>query len=586
MIPPSVQRNLGILTVDEQARLHTSTVAIAGLGGIGGNVALILARMGIGRFRLCDFDAFEATNINRQAGARLDTLGRSKCEVMREEILKINSAAEIHVVDAPFTAELGPAFLEGAQIAVDAIDFYEIDAHVAFHRATRKHGLYTLMGSPVGFSACLQVYAPDQMSFEEYCGISEDMNPVEKQLRYATGVVPELAHIDYYDVSRADSKTDFIARTGPAVASAVLMAASLVATEVVLLLLRRRPPLAIPYTQQFDPYTYRYHKTHVAGGMRAYDPAPALARVGDKGSLLAQVLQILYAKPRAPRIEVSGAQLYAKREGSGPCLLFLNPLGVDSTFWARQTQYFSERNTVITFDYRGTGESSTHRGPLSTTDLARDALAVLDHFGVERATVVGAALGGCVAQQLAVLAPERVSSLVLASSYLKADENIESLTAEWRELATDYGMEILFERCLEYLFSSRYLKDTSSDVDKLKAFVRITHQTPDAFCRLSLAGVEHQGEELCQRIRCPVLVLQAGADRLVRPAQGRSLSARIAGARYEEVGEAAHFFTWESALACNQRIASFLESEASTSLAGGESSGRALAQVTTQEQAS
>jgi len=71
-------RNLGWVTEQEQDRLRKSRVAIAGLGGVGGFHLLTLARLGVGAFNLADFDTFDLANFNRQAGASLDTLGKSK----------------------------------------------------------------------------------------------------------------------------------------------------------------------------------------------------------------------------------------------------------------------------------------------------------------------------------------------------------------------------------------------------------------------------------------------------------------------------------------------------------------------------
>jgi 23S rRNA (cytosine1962-C5)-methyltransferase len=83
----SFSRNIGILTAAEQAQLARTTVAIAGLGGVGGNVLMLLARMGIGRFRIADFDRFERVNINRQPGAASDTIGQPKCDVLVVQVL-------------------------------------------------------------------------------------------------------------------------------------------------------------------------------------------------------------------------------------------------------------------------------------------------------------------------------------------------------------------------------------------------------------------------------------------------------------------------------------------------------------------
>jgi len=69
-------RNIGLLSQTEQERVRGARVAIAGLGGVGGNHALALARIGFGSFSLADMDKFELANMNRQVGATIDTLGR------------------------------------------------------------------------------------------------------------------------------------------------------------------------------------------------------------------------------------------------------------------------------------------------------------------------------------------------------------------------------------------------------------------------------------------------------------------------------------------------------------------------------
>src|SRR5579864_6930995 len=88
-------RNLGLVDEKEQALLQKTCVALPGLGGVGGAHLQALARMGIGAFRLADHDAFEVVNFNRQLGAAMDTLGRSKVEVMAEVARGINPDADI-----------------------------------------------------------------------------------------------------------------------------------------------------------------------------------------------------------------------------------------------------------------------------------------------------------------------------------------------------------------------------------------------------------------------------------------------------------------------------------------------------------
>src|SRR5437868_11391241 len=77
-------RNLGWLTESEQETLRHKRVAIAGLGGVGGAHLLTLTRLGIGQFNLAEFDRFEIQNFNRQVGATVHSVGRSKLDVMSE----------------------------------------------------------------------------------------------------------------------------------------------------------------------------------------------------------------------------------------------------------------------------------------------------------------------------------------------------------------------------------------------------------------------------------------------------------------------------------------------------------------------
>ena len=88
-------RNLGLVTAEEQERLRQTCVAIAGMGGVGGVHLVTLARLGVGAFHLADMDFFEMANFNRQYGATLGTIERSKVDVMSEIVREINSDVKL-----------------------------------------------------------------------------------------------------------------------------------------------------------------------------------------------------------------------------------------------------------------------------------------------------------------------------------------------------------------------------------------------------------------------------------------------------------------------------------------------------------
>lgn len=104
-------------------KLNESTVAIFGIGGVGGFVAEALARAGVGKFVLIDNDRVAPSNINRQIIALHSTVGRLKTEVMKERILDINPLAEIECVNTFYLPENADMFdFSSYSYAVDAVD--------------------------------------------------------------------------------------------------------------------------------------------------------------------------------------------------------------------------------------------------------------------------------------------------------------------------------------------------------------------------------------------------------------------------------------------------------------------------------
>ena len=120
----------------------------------------------------------------------------------------------------------------------------------------------------------------------------------------------------------------------------------------------------------------------------------------------------------------TGIEVYYEVVGAGDPLLLIMGTGADHTTWAAQVEAYRDRYTVITYDARGTGQS-TH--PEDVADysmriLADDAAALLDRLGVERAHVSGLSLGSATAQELAVNHPAKVATLQLHCTWGRSDE--------------------------------------------------------------------------------------------------------------------------------------------------------------------
>lgn len=556
----SFSRNLGILTEAEQDRLAAATVLIVGTGGIGSNCAALLARMGVGGFRLIDPDVFELANINRQFGAKMSTIGRSKVDVVAEEIRDINPSARVGSWQRGFTSEMADELFDGADICIDAIDFYCIEDHLRLHEAARRHGRYIVMGSPVGFSACLQVFDPDGMSMRDYCAITDGMDPVEMQLRYACGLVPRLAHLSYYDVSKSGSNTDFLKGEGPSLASACGLASSLVAGEVAMILLDRRSPRAIPHTLQHDPCTFRDEAVFLEGGMGNYDPSEVLDGVADKSSLVVNIFDMFYRKSKAATIDLpDGGQLCYRSNGEGPPLILLSPVGADTSFWSRQTPVLAERFRTITLDHRGVGRSSALPPGATTETMAGDVITLIEALDLPRVALAGCALGGLIAMQVALLRPDLVAGLSLLSCYETADETILTETAGWRETATGAGMEKVFDRSLDWVFSADYRATHQDELYKLKTFYRVNRQVPGEFCAQTLIANRFAPVAPLETIACPVQLIYGDADRLIDARHAERLHHLIPGSALEIIAGGGHFLNWEMSGDYNARLADFLD---------------------------
>ncbi len=266
------QRNIGILTEEEQDRLRESTVAIAGLGGVGGLYLMTLARMGIGRFHIADGDTFEIANINRQYGATVENAGKNKALAMASMARSINPTIEIRVWEEGIDEGNVEAFLEGVDVVLDGIDFFAIEERRLLFKKARQKGIFAITSAPIGFGSTLQIFSPRGMDFDDYFSIRDDMDYVEKLIAFAVGLTPRPLHLRYMDLRRVDLSR----KKGPAIASSCTLCASLVATEVLNILLKRRRIRAVPCYIQFDPYRMIYRKGYLPLGGR--NPLQALKR--------------------------------------------------------------------------------------------------------------------------------------------------------------------------------------------------------------------------------------------------------------------------------------------------------------------
>jgi len=244
-------RNIGWVTVAEQGRLRETRVAIGGLGGVGGVHLLTLARLGIGKFSIADFDVFDIVNFNRQVGALTSTIGRSKLEVLSEMLLDINPDVDLKVFSEGINLNNMDSFLEGADIYLDGLDFFAFDTRRATFSACEKKGIPVVTAAPLGLGAALLVFGPGSMSFEDYFGFKDCRNQLDLAISFLVGLSPAMLQRGYV----ADmSKINLREQRGPSCIAACQLCAGVAAVEVLKLALKRPGIRMAPWGSHFDAY--------------------------------------------------------------------------------------------------------------------------------------------------------------------------------------------------------------------------------------------------------------------------------------------------------------------------------------------
>ncbi|MET0028444.1 MAG: ThiF family adenylyltransferase [Candidatus Thiodiazotropha sp.] len=257
-------RNIGWVTEQEQAHLRNARVAIAGMGGVGGSHLLTLARLGVGRFNLADFDQFEMENFNRQAGASLHTIGRPKLECLIESARAINPELDIRAFPDGVMPDQAQQFLQDCDVYLDGLDFFALAARRAVFAAAHRLGIPSVTAAPLGMGSALLSFLPDRMSFESYFQL-EGYGEYEQYLRFLVGLAPARLHAGYLVLPE---RIDLLNRKGPSTAMGCELCAGFAATQVLKLLLRRGQVLSAPWGLQFDAYRNRLSRSWRPGGNR------------------------------------------------------------------------------------------------------------------------------------------------------------------------------------------------------------------------------------------------------------------------------------------------------------------------------
>lgn len=181
VLPRRYLRSLGTVGWEGQIKLLRSTVAVVGLGGLGGSVVEGLARMGVGRLIVVDGDVFLDHNLNRQVLSAEADLGLLKAEVTRAKVAQINAAVEVVVHPEEATRENLPRLLDGAEVVVDALD--RLPTRLTLQEAAQELGIPMVHGAIAGYvGQVMTIFPGDEGLRALYGGGSVPQQGIEVEL--------------------------------------------------------------------------------------------------------------------------------------------------------------------------------------------------------------------------------------------------------------------------------------------------------------------------------------------------------------------------------------------------------------------
>jgi pimeloyl-ACP methyl ester carboxylesterase len=246
-------------------------------------------------------------------------------------------------------------------------------------------------------------------------------------------------------------------------------------------------------------------------------------------------------------------------------LLLIMGFAMNATSWGLQIPAFAGRYRVIAFDNRGVGRTSQPEGPYSIPQMAADAAALLDHLGIESAHIVGASMGGMIAQEFAIRYPSRVRGLVLACTTPGGPHSVgyeEMMTASEEGLAmTDLSAMMTPEGIkegMDRLFTAEFQAHPTPAAIQMGLAGMLYPQTLTGMKAQLTAILAHDTYDRLSKISAPTLVIAGDADTFVDARNSPILASRIAGAKLIMLPGQKHGFTAEKPDETNAAILEFL----------------------------
>ena len=249
-----------------------------------------------------------------------------------------------------------------------------------------------------------------------------------------------------------------------------------------------------------------------------------------------------------PAIPVGEVELDYERSGEGPPLLMIMGMSGTALHWGEPfLQALRAHFEVIVYDHRGVGASSRLEGPLTITQLARDAAGLLDALAIEAAHVLGISMGGMVAQELALARAELVRTLTLGCTFCGGADSVATSPAVLGRLAAAMQSGDR-ARAVRTAWEVNVSQAMLANGDACERFTGIVARRPVAAPVIMAQLQACVAHDTCARLptlTVPTLVIHGTEDEMLPAQNGQLIASLIPGSRLEIMEGVGHLFFWE-----------------------------------------
>ena len=247
---------------------------------------------------------------------------------------------------------------------------------------------------------------------------------------------------------------------------------------------------------------------------------------------------------------------FSKPDATRPVVVFLNGLGLTTTYWHGQVKFFADDFRVLCYDGRAQGQSDMGTEPLSPNRHAADLLALFDHLRIDSASLVGVSHGAYVALAMAAQYPERVNRLVVCN--LRASRYGDSgIVVRWLQKLTGDGLEAYARDVIKAATGRTFRAAHTGLIPMMARAVAARNSGAGLARQLEAMQTYPPAVEIAADVVAPTLVIAGGEDEIV-PAEDALVLADRLKAAYVNIEAAGHSLPVEVPDRFNSLVRDFL----------------------------